>query len=593
MGNAPGKLGAAMVFDGGSLAPNGIYAEDAQDFDAKVVQRLIVGRRLAPFYEGADEPAAADGDGGTGKCGPGDDGWWSYNLVVAQQQQEQQELEQTAVDGSGEGEAGARAHWGHARKGSGLLQRLRAPHGAEAADGGGVRHERSLSDMSVGANARQADPRRRYIECPICFLYYPRNINYTRCCHKPICTECFVQIKRKLEDNAIVPTRCPYCVEANLGIVYHAPVTPITRHHPALPARAPPAAPRAQSSSPRLLAVTASRGRSQSACPAAPATAIDPPVVMSDDIRPALMRTLAARLDARRKRQLRSAENMALVAAATRRASALENSRLARAPGSSPHGTRRPSLSRDTREYARYLVAMQAASHSDLEEFMFQEAVRASLADQPPDQSQPQSSADPGVGSSAAGSSAAGSSTDVAVDVDAGLSRDLAASARIDDLPPPMPPRPAPPVVQVDHPQSDSTCAGLAAAAATDDQPPMSPRGDALTLAEYEFDAIANVGSGGRRRRRPAPPAPRPVPSHPVSPPEPDDLMRFDEQPAVEDLPSTSASPPLPVRPRRRPPPPPPAGADREQSSSTADKSIDGAPASGTSSSSQAQALFL
>ena len=33
-------------------------------------------------------------------------------------------------------------------------------------------------------------------ECPICFLTYPPYLNRTRCCDQPICTECFVQIKR-------------------------------------------------------------------------------------------------------------------------------------------------------------------------------------------------------------------------------------------------------------------------------------------------------------------------------------------------------------------------------------------------------------
>ncbi|KAJ1881382.1 hypothetical protein LPJ66_011332, partial [Kickxella alabastrina] len=62
MGNAPGKLNSstsnnnATVCDGGSLVPNGIYPEDAQDFDAKVVQRLILIRQMAPFYAGADDP---------------------------------------------------------------------------------------------------------------------------------------------------------------------------------------------------------------------------------------------------------------------------------------------------------------------------------------------------------------------------------------------------------------------------------------------------------------------------------------------------------------------------------------------------------
>ncbi|KAL6948836.1 hypothetical protein ACO0QE_001311 [Hanseniaspora vineae] len=34
-------------------------------------------------------------------------------------------------------------------------------------------------------------------ECPICFLYYPGPFNISRCCEQPICTECFVQIRRK------------------------------------------------------------------------------------------------------------------------------------------------------------------------------------------------------------------------------------------------------------------------------------------------------------------------------------------------------------------------------------------------------------
>ncbi|KAJ2800773.1 SNF1-interacting protein [Coemansia helicoidea] len=611
MGNAPGKMGPAMEFDGGSLVPNGIYAEDAQDFDAKVVQRLIVGRRLAPFYAGADEPdpGGADGDCRAGKPGPADDGWWSYNLVVAQQQQQEQ-LEETADETETEAdEAGARAHRGHARKGSGLLQRLRTTHAAEAAAAGSgdecqacVRHERSASDMAVGSDGRQAEMRRRHIECPICFLYYPSNINYTRCCHKPICTECFVQIKRKLEDDAIVPTHCPYCVEANLGIVYHAPAQLICRR-PAPPARAPTAPPRTLASSPRLVADGGVRARSQSACPAAPAAA-DPPIVMSDDIRPGLVRALAARLDARHKRQLRSAETMALVAAATRRASALESERVARAP-------RRPSLTRDTREYARYLMATRAANHSELEEFMFQEAVRASLAEQQQPQPQepqqqpqePQEHVGSAVGSDASlpassprnstaehATSTVASSTDVAVDVDTELSRELDAAARIDGSPPLSPGQPFPAAAEPEEQaQPAPTCAGLVAGG---DRPHMSPPGDPLTLAAFELDAIASVG--GPRRRRPAPPMPRTAPSYPVSPPEPDDLMRFDDLPPAEPR-SPSLSPPSAQRLRRRPAPPPPPGAGRGRSESTmgaaaqpaapADKTADGAPPT--------QALFL
>lgn len=38
----------------------------------------------------------------------------------------------------------------------------------------------------------------RSAECPICFMNYPKNMNWTRCCEQEICTECFVHIKRYL-----------------------------------------------------------------------------------------------------------------------------------------------------------------------------------------------------------------------------------------------------------------------------------------------------------------------------------------------------------------------------------------------------------
>jgi len=88
-------------------------------------------------------------------------------------------------------------------------------------------------------------------ECPICFLYYPPYLNKTRCCDQPICSECFVQIKRpephppEHEQNdhtapapptpdattlveppeALVsePATCPYCQQAEFGVTYDPP----------------------------------------------------------------------------------------------------------------------------------------------------------------------------------------------------------------------------------------------------------------------------------------------------------------------------------------------------------------------------------
>ncbi|KAF1932840.1 uncharacterized protein M421DRAFT_98047 [Didymella exigua CBS 183.55] len=80
-------------------------------------------------------------------------------------------------------------------------------------------------------------------ECPICFLYYPPYLNKTRCCDQPICSECFVQIKRpdphppehhgeepppseeQQEEIQLVsePAACPFCVQPEFGVTYEPP----------------------------------------------------------------------------------------------------------------------------------------------------------------------------------------------------------------------------------------------------------------------------------------------------------------------------------------------------------------------------------
>lgn len=86
-------------------------------------------------------------------------------------------------------------------------------------------------------------------ECPICFLYYPPYLNTTRCCEQPICSECFVQIKRPdphppehndpdpnappvSEEERLAQAEgllvsevatCPYCKQPEFGITYSPP----------------------------------------------------------------------------------------------------------------------------------------------------------------------------------------------------------------------------------------------------------------------------------------------------------------------------------------------------------------------------------
>lgn len=86
------------------------------------------------------------------------------------------------------------------------------------------------------------------IECPICFMFYPKLLNLTRCCAQPICTECFVAIKRlpphpphdaepaaapsapaqpnPIADNINLvsePAACPYCMTPDMGVTFSPP----------------------------------------------------------------------------------------------------------------------------------------------------------------------------------------------------------------------------------------------------------------------------------------------------------------------------------------------------------------------------------
>ena len=86
-------------------------------------------------------------------------------------------------------------------------------------------------------------------ECPICFLFHPPYLNTTRCCDQPICSECFVQIKRPdphppeheqpdadapavsevereaQSDGLLVSevATCPFCKQPEFGITYVPP----------------------------------------------------------------------------------------------------------------------------------------------------------------------------------------------------------------------------------------------------------------------------------------------------------------------------------------------------------------------------------
>ena len=185
-------------------------------------------------------------------------------------------------------------------------------------------------------------------ECPICFLYYPPYLNRTRCCDQPICSECFVQIKRpdphppehsdpnapphpdepppEAESQLVSEVAaCPFCVEPEFGVSYQAP--PFRRglayahgSAPAIHGRAgtphssstslsslPPGAGQSQSSTQFLSPTATARRRATSLSANAPS------VITTDRVRPDWATKLA---NARAHAARRSAAASALHAAA-------------------------------------------------------------------------------------------------------------------------------------------------------------------------------------------------------------------------------------------------------------------------------------
>ncbi|KAI9289783.1 hypothetical protein BC943DRAFT_356729 [Umbelopsis sp. AD052] len=179
MGLHPSK-DASQEFDQGSLIPTGIYANSVQDYDYPSVRQLILQRRLAPFYEGQQDIDCPSQPVST-------------NDAMSSQSNT---LSRTT----------SKTHTATIISPRSILPTVSK-----------YRHHRK--------NSLPPPPAAKYenaVECPICFLFYPANINYTRCCHQPICSECFVHI-RQPADSPMATANCPYCVEPNFGIVYHPP----------------------------------------------------------------------------------------------------------------------------------------------------------------------------------------------------------------------------------------------------------------------------------------------------------------------------------------------------------------------------------
>eukprot|EP01104_Vermistella_antarctica_P017765 TRINITY_DN6358_c0_g1_i2.p1 TRINITY_DN6358_c0_g1~~TRINITY_DN6358_c0_g1_i2.p1 ORF type:complete len:228 (-),score=23.75 TRINITY_DN6358_c0_g1_i2:125-808(-) len=77
--------------------------------------------------------------------------------------------------------------------------------------------DKKLACITTG---RDDQVSKSYEECPICMLFYHGGLNRTRCCHKGMCTECFLQVKKPS-----VPATCPFCNHARFAVTFRGPRT--------------------------------------------------------------------------------------------------------------------------------------------------------------------------------------------------------------------------------------------------------------------------------------------------------------------------------------------------------------------------------
>ncbi|KAL4208699.1 hypothetical protein AB4K20DRAFT_1912125 [Rhizopus microsporus] len=313
------------LVDLGTVFPNGLYPATEQDYDPRIVKSLIIARKIAPFYKGlpdAPEPKAETTD----TLSPP-----SSLSEPEHNNNNNNNMSGTVMNRSRSASSSSRARYDpYVERQKAYMEKMK-------------QREKILYNDAV--------------ECPICFLYYPSNINYSRCCDQPICTECFVQIHRPIETPSI-PATCPFCMQENYGVVYEPPSwsekfqsrSRSGSHSTMTGTRHTTSGISNETSNPRRESVSHK----------------DPDVVLIDHIRPNWDKTKAPQASSR---------------SVSRRNSASAGSRgLFRAAGLLTRPGRSASSAAAT-EYNQFLSNIRDVN-MDLEDWMVMEAIRLSLAEQ-------------------------------------------------------------------------------------------------------------------------------------------------------------------------------------------------------------------
>ncbi|CAK9438487.1 uncharacterized protein LODBEIA_P27110 [Lodderomyces beijingensis] len=220
--------------DGGYLAPFGTYKSNL-DYDVDIVRSLIVNRQISPFFTPLQDF---------------DESWTNEELAILLSQLPLHAFEEpTGLNDDENEEDDLDNHKIH--KSSNYYKRQE--------------EKAKLKSLIIKMKEIQKDEENKYLEykkrghsqcpskdlslklyrhpseCPICFLYYPSHLNVSRCCLQPICTECFVQIKRLdphpphddpsnqqagEQPHSLIsePASCPYCAMPDFGVTYEPPI---------------------------------------------------------------------------------------------------------------------------------------------------------------------------------------------------------------------------------------------------------------------------------------------------------------------------------------------------------------------------------
>ncbi|KAJ5127479.1 hypothetical protein N7448_008258 [Penicillium atrosanguineum] len=321
--------------DGGYLVTQGVYV-GTEDFNKAVVRQLMIERRLAPFWRGLNDFSES---------------WAEHQLMAA--------ARGMSIPPTRRNPTRIRIHAAQGIR-KGIARSVKYPSSHELDPRPVTTHNisdrirhlsfASLPDQSedpgspddikdpfVNGSPIEVNLYKDASECPICFLYYPPYLNRTRCCDQPICSECFVQIKRpdphppehgEVDSNAppqpegeqaetegqlvSEPSACPFCVQPEFGVTYASPpfrrgltyaADPSARPSPMITS---PVSSTSSLSSANLAPIIGRRR-------ATSLSAADPSVVTTDKVRPDWAQKLA---NARAHTARRSAAATALHTAA-------------------------------------------------------------------------------------------------------------------------------------------------------------------------------------------------------------------------------------------------------------------------------------